>query len=102
MKLSWLCSKCGSDDFRFTYIGHDDTLTATCNFCNYRESSIEPIDREESSSDREAYIANVKFYLDELRSLIHDGLTGKSDIYLKVSFLDSVAAVTNAIDKALR
>lgn len=60
------------------------------------------LDNVTSDADREAYIANVKFYLDELRSLIHDGLTGKSDIYLKVSFLDSVAAVTNAIDKALR
>lgn len=52
--------------------------------------------------DREAYIANMRFHLDELRSLIHDGLTGKSDLFLKVSLLDSVAAVTNAIDKALR
>lgn len=107
MNPSWRCPKCGSEDFLFTYVGHDDTLTATCNFCHYRESSIEPMDRGAVMSDadrdayRDAYIVNARFHLDELTSLIHDGLTGTFDIHLRVSFLDAVAAISENLNKAL-
>lgn len=47
-----------------------------------------------------ALISNALFHLDILRSTIHDGLTGKNDLFLKVSLLNDLDAVQSSLQKA--
>ena len=51
--------------------------------------------------DAKAYIADAQFHLRILRSTIHDGLTGKNDLYLKLTLLDDLDAAEAALGKAL-
>lgn len=63
----------------------------------FREIDVQ----EEDLANANAYVVNALFHLRELRSLIHDGLTGKSDIFLKVSMLQDVDAIETNLVKAL-
>lgn len=58
---------------------------------------------EEALSDAslEAYVDNVKFYLNEMRSTIHDGLPSRNDLYLKVSLLSDLDAAEHQLGKVL-
>lgn len=51
-------------------------------------------------NDVEAYIDNALHHLDLLRSTIHDGLTGKNDLYLKVSLLSDLDAAEASLQRA--
>jgi len=49
--------------------------------------AVEELDR------RLAYSRNAMYAIDDLASLIHDGLTGKNDLWLKTQLLDALAGV---------
>lgn len=48
-----------------------------------------------------AYVHNALFHLNLLRSTIHDGLTGSSDLHLKVSLLYDLDDAEENLRKAL-
>lgn len=51
--------------------------------------------------DLHAYIVNAQIDLERLRSTIHDGLTGRNDLYLKVSLLQDLDAAEANLQRAL-
>lgn len=57
--------------------------------------AMEEVDR------RLAYSLNAMHAIDDLSSLIHDGLTGKNDLWLKMRLLDALAAVELNVRAAL-
>lgn len=46
----------------------------------------------------EAYVRNARVQLAELAGTVHDGLTGRNDLFLKVGLLQDI----DAVDKSLR
>lgn len=50
---------------------------------------------------KDAYIANARHSLDELRSLVHDGFSSPNDLFLKVSLLQEIDAIDTNLRKAL-
>jgi hypothetical protein len=52
--------------------------------------------------ETQAYAANARVELARVRSTVHDGLTGKNDLLLKVSLLQDVDAVDEILRKVLR
>lgn len=49
----------------------------------------------------DAYVDNALVHLDMLRSTIHDGLTGRNDVMLKVSLLYDLDEAERNLRKAL-
>ncbi len=56
---------------------------------------------EECVASSRAYVDNALFHLDVLRSTIHDGLSGKNDLMLKVSLLYDLDEAERNLRKAL-
>lgn len=50
--------------------------------------------------EAKAYIADAHVHLDTLRSTVHDALTSKSDLFLKVSLLQDIDAAEHSLRKA--
>ena len=51
--------------------------------------------------EAQAYVRNALYYLDALRSTVHDGLTGRNDLFLKMSLLQDIDASEANLRKAL-
>lgn len=56
-----------------------------------------PLDKEGS-----AYLINALFQIDQLRSLVHDILTGRNDMFAKISLLDSIDFIERSVKAALK
>ena len=48
------------------------------------------------------WVLNALHHIDELESLVHDTLTSNNDLFLKVSFLQEIAAARGNLLKALK
>lgn len=55
----------------------------------------------EQLDEREALLRNALKESDVLRSVIHDGLTGRNDVWLKTQLLNALDAVDDNVRKAL-
>jgi hypothetical protein len=61
------------------------------------------IGAEYLSSDKEgaAYLVNALFEIEQLRSLVHDILTGRNNSFAKVSLLDGIDSIDRSVKAAL-
>lgn len=56
--------------------------------------------KDEERQAQQAYLANARHDSAQLRSLIHDGLTGHNDLWLKTQLLAALDAVDANLERA--